>query len=138
MSAAVQMELVPVAPLWATTWGTLTDRQRAEHRRRWIERLTPVMRQLAKRHRSEGITASEVLTEGIIAGVLWGEDAFIERYPRVYAWIGPWLSKVAREGKLVPRMIDIPGGGKVQLTRASTRDGSHSNRNAVYLDPEYA
>lgn len=141
MTAAVQLELSPVPPpkpAWAVSWGSLTDAARRQQRERWVELLTPIMRSLAKRRGVEGITASEVVSAGITAGVLWGETSFIERYPRVYAWVGPWLAQVARRGGLAPKVVSVPGGGQLQVTRRSEREASHSNRNAVYLDPEFA
>lgn len=141
MSAAVQLELdpvPPVAPSWATSWGSLTDAARRQQRERWIELLTPIMRSLAKRRGAEGITASEVVSAGITLGVLWGEASFIERYPRVYAWVGPWLAQVARRGGLAPKVVEVPGGGQVHVQRKSERGASHRNRNGIYLDPEFA
>jgi hypothetical protein len=136
-AAAVQLDLAPEKPAWARTWGTLTERQRREQRTRWIDLLTPITIALAKRRGPEGITASEVTSEAILCGYLWGEAAFFERYPRVYAWIGPWLGQLARRGHLVPKVIPIPGG-QLQVSRKSERGASHRNRNAVYLHPEFA
>jgi hypothetical protein len=123
------------APAWTRTWGSLSFAERRRERERLAERLTPIMRALAKRRGPEGITASEVIAEAIVAGVLWGEPTFIESYPRVYAWIGPWLAQLARRGSLVPKLVELPGGGQLHVTRIAERGASHRNRNAVYLDP---
>jgi hypothetical protein len=138
MTGAVQLDLVPQRPRWASTWGSLTDGERVAQRTRWVEQLSPVVHAMAVRRGVEGITASDVISEAIVLGIFWGETSFIERYPRVYAWVGPWLAHLARRGRLTPKTVANPGGRPVQVTRKSERGASHANRNAIYLAPEVA
>lgn len=135
MTAAAQLDMLPESPGWARSWGSLTAQQRAGQRMRWIELMTPRVRRLAEKAGPEGITASDVISDAIVVGIFWGEAAFIERYPRVYAWVGPWLAQLARVGRLQPMLVPLSGGGQLHVTRKSERGASHRNRNAVYLLP---
>jgi hypothetical protein len=123
----------PPTPPWAQRWGSLTDEQRKRQRERWQEQLQPLVLDLAARRGPEGITASDVISAGITAGILNGERLFLKEYPRVYAFIGPWLAQLARTGTLRPKTARLEGGGEIHVKRESSRDVSHGNANLVYV-----
>ena len=118
-------------PSWAETWASLTPARQRAQRDRWAEQLLPIVRELAGR--PQGVTASEVLSAGADAGILWTERSFVSRYPRFYAWLGPWLASLAARGVLTARTVDLPEGGTLHVTRESDRVGSHGNKNGVYV-----
>jgi hypothetical protein len=74
-----------------------------------------------------------VLAAAIEGKVLWGERAFLSRYPRVYSWMGPFLAQLARAGTLKPLTITTEGHGTIHLRRESSRDLSHDNSGLIYV-----
>lgn len=128
----------PAPESWQTRWASLSDEERRQQRERWKQLLLPIVLELAARRGGEGITASEVQTEGMLRGVLWGERSFLTANPRVYSFIGAWLSQLANDGALVPKVYRIEGGGSVKARRESERDPSHGNSAFVYLHPREA
>lgn len=125
-------------PAWAQAWGSLTDDQRAAQRERWKELLLPVVRELVVRRGPEGIIAGDVIAEGIVRGVLWGERTFLKNHPRVYAWVGQWLARLAFDGEIAEKTIALPGGGRLHVTRKSERSLSHGNPGGVFVALEFA
>jgi hypothetical protein len=123
----------PATPGWTERWASLTDAERKAKRDRWQEQLRPLVLDLARRRGPEGITASEVITAGILAGVLNGERAFLTHHPRVYSWVGSWLAQLARAGALRAKTVRLEGGGEIHVKRESERDASHGNANLVYV-----
>jgi hypothetical protein len=119
-----------VLPGWAQTWASLTETERRAQRDRWKQQLLPLVLDLAAR--PQGVTASEVLTAGAEASILWTERSFVSRYPRIYAWIGVWLAELATKDQLEARTVRLPEGGTLHVTRESSRIGSHGNRNGIY------
>lgn len=106
-----------------------TDRE-AERRRiraRDQERLEPLMRDLARRRGPEGITAAELIAEGITRGVFTGQETAMGQQ-RALSWIGPWLAALAKRGVLARRMDD-----GVEVRRRSERAQSHGNLQLVYV-----
>lgn len=123
----------PPPPAWTQRWASLTEDERRRQRERWQEQLLPLVRDLARRRGPEGITASEVMAEGITKGVLPGERSFLTAHPRVFSWIGAWMAQLARTGTLRAKTARIEGGGELHLKRTSERDASHSNANLIYV-----
>lgn len=121
-----------------TRWASLTELQRKAQRERWQELLLPIVTSLAERRGPEGITASEVIGEGIVAGVLNGERVFMKANPKVYAWVGNWLRGLAHDGPLAKKLVRLEDGGSIHATRLSERAASHSNRNAIYVGKRWA
>lgn len=126
-------DTTPSAPQWVTTWGTLTIEQQHAQRERWKEQLRPRVVELARKSGPEGIIAADVISDGITSGVLWGERVFLQRYPRIYAFVGPWLGKLAAGGMLEPVMVDLPNGARLHVTRMSERSLSKHNKAGVYV-----
>lgn len=120
-------------PSWVSSWGTLTTSQQFAQRERWKEQLLPRLLDLARRNGPEGIIAADVIGDGITSGVLWGERVFLKKYPRIYAWIGPWLGQLANSGTLAPVMVELPNGGRLHVTRMSERSLSKHNKGGVYV-----
>jgi hypothetical protein len=112
-----------------------TPAQRKADRERLKERLLPLVLALAKRRGPEGITASEVLAEALVVGTLTPAPS---HDPRRHAWLGPWLGQLARLGILTPKMVRLPDGGTLHVTRKSVRHTSKQNAGGVYLDPAVA
>jgi hypothetical protein len=56
----------------------------------------------------------------------------------VYAWIGPWLAGLARRGVIDPKLVELPGGGRLHVSRTSDRALSHSNKGGVYVAAQRA
>jgi hypothetical protein len=121
----------PTVPRWAETWGSLTDAARKAQRERWKELLLPAVVELSAA--PLGVTASEVIAAGIERNHLWGERAFLTKYPRIYSWVGGWLAQLAREGIVAPKTAQVEGHGRIHLRRESTRDLSHSNEGFIYV-----
>ena len=109
--------------------------QRKADRDRTKERLLPVVRELAIRRGPEGITASEVLAEALVRSILPPAPA---HDPRRHSWLGGWLASLARAGELAPKMVRLPDGGTLHVTRKSERHASHRNDGRIYLDPKVA
>lgn len=128
----------PSVPAWATTWSSLTDDQRKAQRERWKELLRPIVRALVRRRGPEGIIAGDVIAEGITGGILWGERSFVTKYPRVYAWVGPWLGQLAAEGVIAAKTEALASGRRIQVTRRSDRSLSHGNEGGVFVALEFA
>lgn len=131
-------EQQPGVPAWAQSWGSLTDDQRAAQRERWKELLRPVVLELVAKRGPEGIIAGDVIAEGIVRGLLWGERTFLQDHPRVYAWVGPWLASLAAQGTIAPLTVRLPNGSTLQVTRKSERSLSHGNPGGVFVALEYA
>jgi hypothetical protein len=127
-------------PAWVQTWATTSPAQRKAIRESWERALEPIAIELADRRGGEGITASELLTEAILRGVLWGERSFLKvpANRRIYSFIGPMLRRLAREQKLAPKKLPLVGGGFVIASRVSDRPDSHGNENDIYLHLRYA
>ena len=109
--------------------------QRKHDRERTRERLLPVVRELASKRGPEGITASDLLAEALVRGILTpapGHD------PRRHSWLGGWLAALARAGELAPKLVRLPDGGTLHVTRKSERYASHANANRIYLHPAVA
>jgi hypothetical protein len=123
------------APLGAQSPSRQSPVERKRDRDRLKERLLPVVLELARRRGGEGITASEVLAEALVLGIVTPAPA---TDPRRHAWIGPWLAVLAKGGQLAPKTVRLPDGGTLHVTRKSQRHGSHANKNDVYLHPAVA
>lgn len=121
----------PSMPRWAESWGSLTDAERAAQRERWKELLLPVVRELAAA--PIGVTASEVIAEGIARHHLWGERPFLTKYSRIYSWVGGWLAQLAEQGLLAAKTAHVEGHGVIKLRRESERDLSHNNSGFIYV-----
>lgn len=107
------------------------EAERRRIRARDQERLLPIVTALAARRGAEGITASEVITEAVLRGVLTGQETAVSQ--RALSWIGPWLAQLARRGTLAP----LTRAGMV-VRRRSDREASHGNLQVCYVAPQYA
>jgi hypothetical protein len=121
-----------VLPGWAQTWASLTETERRAQRDRWKQQLLPLVLDLAAR--PQGVTASEVLTAGAEASILWTERSFVSRHPRIYSFLGGWLGQLAKQGKLAPKTARVEGHGTIHLRRDSERKLSHDNDGLIYVD----
>ena len=122
-------------PLWAQAPSRQSADERARDVDRLKERLLPVVLEMAERRGPEGITASEVLSEGLVRSILLPAPA---HDPRRHSWIGPWLGSLARAGQLAAKMVRLPDGGTLHVKRKSDRHASKQNENGIYLDPKVA
>lgn len=122
-------------PLWAQSPSRQSPTDRKREVERLKERLLPVVTDMAQRRGPEGITASEVLAEALVRGILTPVPS---SDPRRHAWIGPWLSSLAAQGVLVAKTVRLPDGSMFHVKRTSQRHSSHKNPNGVYLDPAVA
>lgn len=118
---------------WVHRWASLTEDARRMERERWQERLLPVVKSMAEIAAGDGITASDVISRGITDGILIGERAFLTLHPRVYAFVGHWLHKLARDGILEQKTIAAEGGGQIRVRRRSERVVSKGNLNDVFV-----
>jgi hypothetical protein len=125
-------------PGWVTTWGTMTPAQQKAQRDRWKELLRPVVLELVQRRGAEGIIAGDVIAEGIVRGILWGERTFLKQYGRAYSFIGPWLAQLAAAGTIAAVTERLSNGSTIHVTRTSERSLSHRNAGGVYVAREYA
>lgn len=78
------------------------------------------------RREAPGVTADDVhdLMEPLPFVALLGDG------DKATSWIGPWLSSLARQGRLSPYRVE-----GVSVKRRSTRAKAHGNDHVVYLDP---
>jgi hypothetical protein len=120
----------------AAVQPSLVDRLTAADRRREVvrvqERLEPIVLGMADRYGAEGITASDVIAEAILGGILTGQEW--RQHPRAYSWVGPWLAGLARAGKLKA----LAYSNDVPVRRRSERSPSHRNLQQVYIAPRFA
>lgn len=127
-------------PAWVQTWGTTSPEQRRAIRESWEAKLEPIALELTERRGPEGITASELTTEGILRGVLWGERSFLSvpANRRIYSFVGPMLARMASAKKIAEKRKALVGGGYVVDSRPSERPGSKRNPNDVYVAVRFA
>lgn len=105
----------------------LTSANRRADRERLKERLLPRIVELAKARGAEGFTAADVVSAAIADwGIFTGDEW--RGNQRAYAWLGPWLAALARNGTLAPLLA-----GGFHVRRRSTRERSHSNDGLVYV-----
>lgn len=114
-------------------WASLTELEREAQRDRWREQLRPHVVQLAEIAAGDGITASDVLSRGITAGILNGERSFQSAHPKVYAWIGHLLLKMSHEGEL-----SVKKHAGMVVRRRSERLTSKGNLGVVYVAARFA
>ena len=129
----INSELNVGPPAFTQRWASLTDAEREAQRERWKAQLEPRVLALADRAGPEGFTAADVQSLGITDGILNGESSFLSANPKVYSWIGSWLSQLAEQGKIGRCMIPLANGGALQLERKSERKASHANKGKVYV-----
>jgi hypothetical protein len=122
-------------PLWSVAQSSQSPVERKRDVERLKERLLPIVCDMAKRRGPEGVTASEVLAEGLVLGILTPAPS---HDPRRYAFIGPWLAALAHLGILAPKTVKLPDGSLLHVKRKSLRHSSHANPNAIYISPELA
>jgi hypothetical protein len=125
-------------PGWRTRWASLSDDERRAQRERWQESLLPIVQAMASVAAGDGITASDVISRGITAGILNGERAFLHEHPRVYSFVGLWLAQLVRDGVLAPKTVTLENGGQMRVRRESDRAVSKGNVNLVYVAAEVA
>jgi len=113
-------------------FAPLSRANRADEKRRLEERLTPHILELARRAGAEGIIAGDVIAAAIAEWGIWTGEEW-RRHQRAYSMVGPLLKKLARTGELEPKLVQ-----GYHVSRQSTREHSHKNRNLIYLHPAFA
>lgn len=113
---------------------TKADAQR--DRERLKQRLLPVVIALANTRGPEGFTASDVIAEGMVRGILL-RDA-VRLAPRLYSWVGPWLAGLAGDQVIAPKTVALVGGGSIQVSAAACRDASKCRSVKLWVAMEHA
>lgn len=91
------------------------------------ELLLPTVLRKGRDRAGEGFTADDVRYWAITAGLITGH----EREQRRHSWMGPWLKALAGKPALLKVRRHFEGGPAV--TRASSRDDAHGNKQVVYI-----
>lgn len=122
----------------AEGWRRLTDDDRRALRKRWSERLLPLLNAMRKAvPTGHGVTAAELIDEAMRPSLCSGFGIILPATPasepRIYSFVGPWMASLAKSGLLSRKVARIEGGGTVQLKREALRDEAHSNAGLIYL-----
>lgn len=127
--AAAAPPRVPPRTIATARAGEHDDRAEAIEKLKGLIREPLLARAAARKDRLEspGVVADDAieLCRAHVCSALLGPAQ------RAYSWVGPWMTSLARSGKLA----EYVAGGQI-VRRRSTRPGAHGNLQVVYLHPD--
>lgn len=130
-SYAASLDEPKPSPAWAPS-----PRDRVRARSRDYERLEPVALKLAASVGAKGFTADDLRAAATEAGIITGSEGQgpDSHRQRALSWFGPFLTSLAKQGKIAA--LTYRDGHKVK--RTSTRPEAHANAQVVYCLPEFS